>query len=57
MAIWEENGITLEEYAKTFNEVIDDAYDRSVKGKCYMVSQTEPLSVRRIVNIKVPHND
>lgn len=54
MTIWEEYGFTLEEYAKAFNEELDKAWERQIKGKMYFISITEPIIVRRIVNIKPP---
>lgn len=55
--IWEEYGITLEEYARAFNKALDEAFERMIKGKVYLVSQDgsgKIKQVMRIINIKVP---
>ncbi len=53
MTIWDEYGISLEEYAKSFNEAIDAAYQEYMKDKCYLVNQVGgKTNVRRIVNIR-----
>ena len=52
--IWEQYGITLEEYANTFNEVLEDEYEKAIKGKAYFVNVSDGKpTVHRITNIKV----
>lgn len=36
--IWEEYGMSLEEYAKSFNKALDEAWERAVKGKVYFIN-------------------
>lgn len=57
MTAWEKAGISIEDYARSFNEQLDKAYERQVKGKMYFVSVTKPMTVHRICNIKVSDSD
>ncbi len=52
--IWEQHGISLEEYAKAFNEVLEVEYEKALKGKAYYVNVSDGKpTVHRITNIKV----
>lgn len=51
MTIWEEYGIPIEEYAKAFNKVLDDAWKRLTTKKTYFIKVDDERSIVRIANI------
>ena len=53
--IWEQYGISLEDYAKAFNKELDEAWNRETGNNIYLVNYASGKQrVARIANIKPP---
>jgi len=52
LLLWEEHGVSIEDYARAFNKVLNEAFERCVGKDMYLVID-KPLTVRRITNIRV----
>ena len=50
--IWEQHGVTLEEYAEAFNEVLEQAWLDYIGNDVLLVID-KPIVIHRIRNIKV----
>lgn len=55
--IWEEYGVSLADYAITFNKALDEVYERAVKNKVYLVNfvNDKPRAVA-IINVDSKDN-
>ncbi len=55
MTIWEEYGISLDDYAKAFNKALDEAFNEELKDKMYLVNLVDGYEhARRIYNVEFP---
>jgi len=53
MTIWEEYGITLEDYVKAFTKALEEAWGRELENKAYPVNLIDDKPrVSAIINIK-----
>lgn len=55
MTIWEEYGISLDDYAKAFNKMQDEEWEKLTKDKVYLVNLVDGYEhARRIYNVEFP---
>ena len=52
MTIWDDYGITLDEYAKMFNQYQEQVFQAYLRDKAYMVS-SDGEQVSKVINIEV----